>query len=77
MNRQSFPSTYTANGYVDILFPRHILQTGQLHGSKVKAFITGSTLEVDSEEDFQALEVQLKISPRFHDQIFGVNSGSL
>jgi len=77
MNRQAFPSTYTANGYVDILFPRHILQTGQLHGSKVRAFITSSTLEVDSEEDFQALEVQLKISPRFHDQIFGVNSGSL
>jgi N-acylneuraminate cytidylyltransferase len=77
MNRQAFPSTYTANGYVDILFPRHILQTGQLHGSKVKAFITGSTLEVDSEEDFQALEVQLKISPGFNDQIFGVNSGSL
>jgi len=77
MNRQAFPSTYTANGYVDILFPRHILQTGQLHGSKVKAFITDSTLEVDSEEDFQALEVQLKISPRFNDQIFGVNSGIL
>ena len=26
MNRQTFPPTYSANGYVDVLLPRHILE---------------------------------------------------
>jgi CMP-N-acetylneuraminic acid synthetase len=77
MNRQTFPLTYTANGYVDVLLPRHILGTGELHGSKVKPFLTNNTLEVDTEEDFEALEVQLKILPKFKDQLFGVNNGIL
>ena len=75
MNRQTFPLTYTANGYVDVLLPRHILETGELHGSKVKPFLTNTTLEVDTEEDFEALEVKLKMLPKFKDQLFGVNSG--
>jgi CMP-N,N'-diacetyllegionaminic acid synthase len=77
MNRQTFPLTYTANGYVDVLLPRHILETGELHGNKVKPFLTNNTLEVDTEEDFEALEVQLKILPKFKDQLFGVNNGIL
>jgi N-acylneuraminate cytidylyltransferase len=77
MNRQTFPLTYTANGYVDVLLPRYILETGELHGSKVKPFLTNNTLEVDTEEDFEALEVQLKILPKFKDQLFGVNNGIL
>ena len=77
MNRQTFPPTYSANGYVDVLLPRHILETGELHGSKVKPFLTNNTLEVDTEEDFIALEMQLKMLPKFKDQLFGVNSGIL
>jgi N-acylneuraminate cytidylyltransferase len=77
MNRQTFPLTYTANGYVDVLLPRHILETGELHGSKVKPFLTNATLEVDTEEDFEALEVKLKMLPKFKDQLFGVNSDIL
>ena len=77
MNRQTFPLTYTANGYVDVLLPRHILETGELHGSKVKPFLTNNALEVDTEEDFEALEVQLKILPKFKDQLFGVKNGIL
>ena len=77
MNRQTFPSTYTANGYVDVLLPRHILETGELHGSKVKPFLTNNTLEVDTEEDFETLEVQLKMLPKFKNQLFGVNNGIL
>ena len=77
MNRQTFPSTYSANGYVDVLLPRHILETGELHGSKVKPFLTDNALEVDTEEDFKALEMQLKMLPKFKDQLFGVNSGIL
>jgi N-acylneuraminate cytidylyltransferase len=77
MNRQTFPLTYTANGYVDVLLPRHILETGELHGSKVKPFLTNNALEVDTEEDFEALEVQLKMLPKFKDQLFGVKNGIL
>ena len=49
----------------------------KLHGSKVKPFLTNNTLEVDTEEDFIALEMQLKMLPKFKDQLFGVNSGIL
>ena len=77
MNRQTFPSTYTANGYVDVLLPSRIFETGELHGSKVKPFLTNNTLEVDTEEDFETLEVQLKMLPKFKNQLFGVNNGIL
>lgn len=77
MNRQTFPSTYVANGYVDILFPAHILKTGELHGNRVKPFFTNRILEVDTEEDFVGLEMQLKTSPKIKDQIFGVSNGIL
>jgi len=75
MNRQNFPLTYSANGYVDILFPDHILETGTLHGNNVKSFITDSVSEVDSETDFELLQMQLKISPNLKNQIFGANNG--
>lgn len=75
MNRQRFPSTYTANGYIDVLLPRHILETGELHGSRVKPFLTANAVEVDTEEDFESLEIQLKMLPKFKDLLFGVNSG--
>ena len=77
MNRQNFPSTYTANGYVDILLPGRVLETGTLHGNNVKPFITDSVLEVDSETDFELLQLQLRISPKLKNQIFGANNGGL
>jgi CMP-N,N'-diacetyllegionaminic acid synthase len=64
-NRQVFPKTYIANGYVDILFPKYILKTGKLHGDRVKPFLTDSTLEVDTEADFEALEFQLNNPTKF------------
>jgi N-acylneuraminate cytidylyltransferase len=75
MNRQNFPLTYSANGYVDILFPEHILETGTLHGNNVKSFITDSVSEVDSETDFELLQMQLKVSPNLKNQIFGAHNG--
>ena len=75
MNRQNFPLTYSANGYVDILFPDHILETGTLHGNNVKSFITDSVSEVDLEIDFELLQMQLKIFPNLKNQIFGAHNG--
>lgn len=77
MNRQTFPVTYTANGYVDILVPNYILETGTLHGDNVKPFVTSSVLEVDSEADFEILQMQLKVSSKFENLLFGANNGSI
>ncbi len=57
--RQSFPKTYQANGYVDLLSVKFIEKTGLLHGNRVMPFITEVVTEVDSEGDFKFLEFQL------------------
>ncbi len=58
-SRQSFPKTYTPNGYVDILKTSYILGKNLLHGNRVLGFITDFTVEVDSIEDFEFLEWQI------------------
>ena len=77
MNRQTFPATYVANGYVDILVPSYILENGALHGDNVMPVITNSVLEVDSEVDFELLQMQLKLSQKYEEKLFGANNGSL
>lgn len=57
--RQQFPTTYVANGYVDVLSTAFIRKTGLLHGNHVLPFITPQIVEVDSENDFALLEYQL------------------
>ena len=57
--RQSFPKTYSANGYVDILKPEFFERTGKFHGNHVIPFITPHVCEVDSIDDFKLLEFQL------------------
>ena len=54
--RQSFPNTYVANGYVDVLSVARIRSTGKIHGDRVMAFITPAAVEVDTEMDFEYLE---------------------
>lgn len=57
--RQQFPSTYHANGYVDVMSTRFIREHGVLHGDWVLPFITPSVVEVDTEDDFLYLEYQI------------------
>lgn len=54
--RQSFPDTYQANGYIDILSTSFVLENNQIHGKKILPFITNTAYEVDSMEDFDYLE---------------------
>jgi CMP-N,N'-diacetyllegionaminic acid synthase len=54
--RQSFPDTYQANGYVDILSTNFILKNNEIHGKKILPFITKPAYELDSIEDFDYLE---------------------
>ncbi|SVD83668.1 uncharacterized protein METZ01_LOCUS436522, partial [marine metagenome] len=56
LGRQSFPNTYLANGYVDVLSVAFIRSSGSLHGDRVMAFITPPVVEVDTELEFKFLE---------------------
>ncbi len=58
--RQSFAKTFSANGYVDILFPKKIKETKRLHGKKVLGFLTEQVIEIDSFFDFMICELMLK-----------------
>jgi len=68
--RQEFPATYIANGYVDVLSTSFILKNNLLHGNKVLPFITPRVNEVDTEEDFNALEIELIGKPHFLNNLF-------
>ena len=68
--RQSFPKTFMANGYIDVLSTAFIRETGLLHGNHVVPFITPEVTEVDTEYDFKSLEYQLVKSPKIIKEIF-------
>jgi len=70
--RQQFPSTYQANGYVDVLSARFIVERGLIHGDWVLPFITPSVVEVDTQDDFFHLEYQLSRSPSIALQLFNL-----
>lgn len=68
--RQQFPSTYIANGYVDVLSTRFIRNTHLIHGNHVLPFITPMVLEVDTDDDFSMLEWQLQNRPELGTRLF-------
>ena len=68
--RQQFPSTYNANGYVDVLSTKFIRNNHLIHGSRVMAYRTPHVVEVDTEEDLARLEFQLTRSPEIIRKIF-------
>ncbi len=58
--RQSFPSVYIPDGYIDILKSSIILETGTLHGDKMLVFESPFCVEVDTLDDFEYLEFQIQ-----------------
>ncbi len=68
--RQQFPSTYVANGYVDVLSSAFVRKSGLLHGDHVLPFITPAVVEVDIEDDFAHLEFQLAKTPALTSKLF-------
>lgn len=68
--RQQFPSTYQANGYVDVLSSAFVRKTGLLHGHYVIPYVTPPVVEVDTEGDFAHLEFQLAQSPLITQKLF-------
>ena len=69
--RQSFPKTYQANGYVDVLSVSYIRNKKQIHGDCVIPYITPFTQEIDSKNDMHFLEYQLYKTPQIEQDLFG------
>lgn len=68
--RQTFPSTYQANGYVDVLSTSFIRSSRLIHGDSVYPFITSPVTEVDTEHDFSRLEFELSSRPDSYSRLF-------
>lgn len=49
--RQSFPSVYDPNGYVDVVLASQVLSSNSVHGPRILGFITPFCHEVDSLDD--------------------------
>jgi CMP-N,N'-diacetyllegionaminic acid synthase len=58
--RQAFPSVYVPDGYIDIIRSSSIIQDNSLHGEKMLVFESPNCVEVDTIDDFNYLEYQLK-----------------
>ena len=70
--RQSFPATYCANGYVDVLSVEFIQKHSLLHGSSVVPFITDRIREIDVEDDFTELIYEASLNPKYRSRLFGI-----
>lgn len=56
LSRQSFPVTYNANGYIDVIRSELVQSCRQVHGDSVQAYVTETTYEVDELSDLDFLE---------------------
>ena len=68
--RQSFPTTYCGNGYVDVLRSKFILEHGKIHGDNVIAYTTPFIQEVDTETDFDYLAYQITVDSNLANRLF-------
>ena len=75
--RQSFSKTYQANGYVDVIKTAYVIENNKLHGDHVVAYVTQRIFEVDTLEDFDYLEYQVKKKPAIVKKLFGKEEGQL
>ena len=69
--RQSFPTTYSPNGYIDLLYPDFIHNSGLLHGNNVWPIVTENTIEIDDESDLRFAQALISTSPENYERIFG------
>jgi N-acylneuraminate cytidylyltransferase len=58
--RQAFVDAYIPDGYVDVLKASFILENKILHGNKMIGFVSPTCTEVDSFDDFEYLEYEIK-----------------
>ena len=58
--RQGYPTVFIPDGYVDIVRSSFVLSTQMLHGDRVLAYESPPGTEVDSMEELERLDFQLK-----------------
>lgn len=58
--RQQYPITYIPDGYVDIVRSSHVLENNTLLGDQMFVFESPCCTDVDSKEDFEYLEFQIR-----------------
>ncbi len=51
--RQIFPNTYLPNGYVDIVRPEVLSNTGLLHGNRILLYLTPPIPDIDAIDDYK------------------------
>lgn len=68
--RQKFNNTYQANGYVDVIKTKYVIENKKLHGDHVIAFITPYVVEVDILNDFDYLEYLVAKEPAIVNSLF-------
>ena len=57
--RQLFPTVYIPDGYVDVLRASCVLNSDDIHGSRIMGYVSPMCREVDTLEDLEFLEFQL------------------
>ena len=60
MPRQDFSDVFIPDGYVDIIKPNVIKETGTLHGQNMLIFESPRSFEIDEKEDFDYINFLLK-----------------
>ena len=68
--RQTFPLTYSGNGYVDIVLVEQFLDTGLIYGDNVLGFETEPVLEVDSAFELNLLIALVNQHPELEQRLF-------
>jgi N-acylneuraminate cytidylyltransferase len=58
--RQLFPPVYIPNGYVDVLRTEFILRAQDIHGERIRAFVTEEVPDLDTPADFEDVERRLE-----------------
>jgi N-acylneuraminate cytidylyltransferase len=58
--RQSYPKAYIPDGYVDIVKSTFVMNSGQFHGDRVLGYESPYCTEVDSRDELDLLEFQLR-----------------
>jgi N-acylneuraminate cytidylyltransferase len=69
--RQQFSKTYKGNGYVDVLKSAFVLEHHMIHGNRVMGFITSPVVEVDTLDEFELLEYQIRRDSKVFNSLFG------
>lgn len=70
LGRQTYPVTYDANGYVDVVRTEMIINEKKLHGDHVMAYLTERSYEVDEESDIELLEYVIQKNPKLVKRLF-------